>query len=251
MVFGFSNAETDSWSAPLTIVSLALSVALLVTFVVIERRAKFPLLPLHVVVDRARGGAYASIALAGSGVFGVFLFLTYYMQQNLGFSPLMTGVAFLPMTAVIVVTADDRSGTKLLDRIGAKPLITTGDDPRRDLDDPTHPALARRHLRRRRTAEPAGDRPRLWAASSLPPSAPRRSGVERNEAGVASAMVNTSQQVGGSVGTALLSTLLRERRHRLRLQPRRRPGRCAPPPQIHGYTTAFWWGGGDLRPRPC
>jgi MFS family permease len=86
VVYGFSNAETHSWTAPLTIVALAASVVLLTAFVAIERRTNDPLLPLHVVWDRARGGAYASIALAGSGVFGVFLFLTFYMQQNLGYS---------------------------------------------------------------------------------------------------------------------------------------------------------------------
>jgi MFS family permease len=76
LVLGFSNAETDSWSAPLTIFSLAASVVLLTTFVLVERRTRDPLLPLHIVLDRARGGAYASIALAGAGIFGVFLVLT-------------------------------------------------------------------------------------------------------------------------------------------------------------------------------
>jgi len=125
LVYGFSNAETHSWSHPVTIVALVVSVVLLVGFVAIERRAEHPLLPLHVVWDRARGGAYASIALAGSGVFGVFLFLTFYMQQNLGFSPLTTGLAFLPMTFVIVVTATTVQ-TRVLHRTGAKPLIITG-----------------------------------------------------------------------------------------------------------------------------
>ncbi len=85
---------------------------------VIERRAAHPLLPLHIVWDRGRGGAYASIALAGAGVFGVFLFLTFYMQQKLGFSPLKTGVAFLPMTAVIVVTVDDGADAGCCHRTG-------------------------------------------------------------------------------------------------------------------------------------
>ncbi len=67
----------------MTIIALAASVVLLAAFVMIERRHAHPLLPLHIVWDRARGGAYASIVLAGSGVFGVFLFLTYFMQQNL------------------------------------------------------------------------------------------------------------------------------------------------------------------------
>jgi MFS family permease len=87
LVYGFSNAETHSWTAPLTIVALAASVVLLVAFVLVERSRADPLLPLHIVRDRARGGAYLSILLAGAGIFAVFLFLTYYMQENLGFSP--------------------------------------------------------------------------------------------------------------------------------------------------------------------
>ena len=88
LVFGFSHAETSSWSNPITIAALAISAVLLTGFIALERRVEHPLLPLHIVRDRARGGAYASIALAGSAVFGVFLFLTYYLQQNLGYSPL-------------------------------------------------------------------------------------------------------------------------------------------------------------------
>ena len=125
LVYGFSNAETDSWSDPITIFALVASAVLLTTFVAIERRAAHPLLPLHIVRDRGRGGAYASIALAGAGVFGVFLFLTFYMQQNLGFSALKTGVAFLPMTAMIVVTSTTVQ-TKLLFRIGARRLVAFG-----------------------------------------------------------------------------------------------------------------------------
>ena len=96
LVYGFSHAETTSWSDPLTILALAASAVLLTAFLVLERRVAHPLLPLHIVWDRARGGAFATIALAGSAVFAVFLFLTYYLQQNLGYSPLKTGLAFLP-----------------------------------------------------------------------------------------------------------------------------------------------------------
>ena len=125
LVYGFSNAETHSWTAPVTIIALVASVVLLVSFVLIEQRAAHPLLPLHIVWNRARGGAYASIALAGVGVFAVFLFLTYFMQDNLGLSPLTTGVAFLPMTALIVLSSTTAQ-TRILPRTGAKPLIVTG-----------------------------------------------------------------------------------------------------------------------------
>jgi hypothetical protein len=98
LVFGFSNAETHSWTAPATIIALAASPVLLVSFVAIERRSRHPLLPLHIVRDRARGGAYLSILLAAAGIFGVFFFLTFFMQLNLHFSPITSGLAFLPLT---------------------------------------------------------------------------------------------------------------------------------------------------------
>ena len=145
--------------APLTLACFAASAVLLTSFVFIERRTDHPLLPLHIVWDRGRGGAYASIALAGSGVFGVFLFLTFYMQQTLGFSALKTGVAFLPMTAVIVVTSTTVQ-TKLLRRVGARKLITVRHDPRPAGDALLHPPGAREHLRRRRAAGAAGHRRR-------------------------------------------------------------------------------------------
>ena len=125
LVYGFSNAETTSWTDPITIIALGLSAMLLLGFIALERRVEHPLLPLHIVWDRARGGAYATIALAGSAVFAVFLFLTYYLQQNLGYSPLKTGLAFLPMTVMIVLTATTVQ-TRVLPRTGAKPLVVTG-----------------------------------------------------------------------------------------------------------------------------
>jgi MFS family permease len=123
LIYGFSNAETHSWTAPATIVALIASLVLLSAFVFIERRAKHPLLPLHVVWNRARGGAYTSLALAGSGVFAVFLFLSFYMQQNLAFSPLATGLAFLPMTGAIALTSINVQ-TRVMPHTGAKPLVT-------------------------------------------------------------------------------------------------------------------------------
>jgi EmrB/QacA subfamily drug resistance transporter len=241
LVYGFSNAETNSWSDPVTVFALVAGAVLLCAFVAIERRVAHPLLPLHIVWDRARGGAYASIALAGSGVFGVFLFLTFYMQQNLHFSPLKTGLAFLPMTAVIVVTATTVQ-TKLLERIGAKRLIAAG----------MTLGLAAMVSFTRLT--PGGS----YAGHVLPgllviglgmgcifaPSFGTATlGVDRHEAGVASAMVNTSQQVGGSIGTALLSTLFAS--SAAAFASSHAPGAgLREAATVHGYTTAFWWAAG-------
>jgi hypothetical protein len=94
-VCGFSNAETHSWSAAGTIASLAVGVALLVGFVVIQRRGPHPLLPLRIVLDRNRGGSFLALGVSTTGIFGVFLFLTDCLQQSLRFSPVKTGLAFL------------------------------------------------------------------------------------------------------------------------------------------------------------
>ena len=97
VVFGFSRAEAAGWGAPITVAFLAAAALLLSGFVLWERRSSHPLLPLRVVLDRNRGGAYLVVGIASTGMFGVFLFLTYYLQQTLGYSPVTTGLAFVPM----------------------------------------------------------------------------------------------------------------------------------------------------------
>jgi EmrB/QacA subfamily drug resistance transporter len=241
LVYGFSNAETHSWSATVTIAALVVSVLLLTAFVVVEKRVANPLLPLHIVWDRARGGAYAAIALAGSGVFGVFLFLTYYLQQNLGFSPVRTGLAFLPMTGVIVVTATTVQ-TLVLHRVGAKRLVAGG---------MVLGLIAMIIFTRLKPASSylADVLPGLiiiglgMGCIFAPAFGTATLGVQRTEAGVASAMVNTSQQVGGSVGTALLSTFFATAVASYATAHAGSRG-LANAASIHGYTTAFWWAAG-------
>jgi EmrB/QacA subfamily drug resistance transporter len=241
LVFGFSNAETQSWTAPLTIVALVASPVLLITFLAIERRVKHPLLPLHIVRDRARGGAYVSILLAAAGIFGVFFFLTFYMQETLRFSPLTAGVAFLPMTAVLVATSVTAQ-TRILPRTGAKPLVLTG---------MTLGVIAMIVFTR---LTPGGAYvthvlPGLliigvgMGSIFAPAIGTATLGVDVNETGVASAMVNTSQQVGGSVGLALLSTLSASAAARYALSHSHLQG-LASAAAVHGYTTAFWWSAG-------
>jgi EmrB/QacA subfamily drug resistance transporter len=241
LVYGFSNAETSSWTDPVTVVALAACIVLLNAFIAIERRSDHPLLPLHIVWNRARGGAYSAIVLAGSGVFAVFLFLTYFMQQNLGFSPLTNGLAFLPMTALIV-TSSTTSQTRILPRIGAKPLIVTG---------MTLGLIAMLLLTRLSpTSSYAGSvLPSLlilgvgMGTIFAPAFGTATLGVSGGEAGVASAMVNTSQQVGGSVGTSLLSTLFASSAAGFARSHAGDPHLQAAA-AVHGYTTAFWWATG-------
>jgi EmrB/QacA subfamily drug resistance transporter len=241
LVYGFSNAETHGWGAPLTIVALVAGVALLAAFVAIERRVDHPLLPLRVVADRGRGGAYLAVAIVGAGMFGVFLFLTYYLQQTLGFSPLQTGLAFLPMMGVIMPTGAIGQ-TRLVPRFGTRRLVTLGmvlggiamlilTRVTVDSSYATHvlPGLMVMGLGLGLVMAPA------MSTATL--------GVERHDAGVASAMVNTGQQIGGSIGTALLSTLSAGAAHSY--------GAAHGPAAdvlaqaaVHGYTTAFVWSAG-------
>ena len=118
LVYGFSNAAAHSWHAPSTWGFLAAGVALGAGFAVWQGRAAHPLLPPRVVLDRNRGGAYASMLIASAGLFGIFLFLTYYLQQTLGYSPLITGVAFLPLSAGLILAAN-LSTTVLMPRFGS------------------------------------------------------------------------------------------------------------------------------------
>ena len=238
LVYGFSNAETHSWSATATIVALVASPVLLTAFVMIERRAKYPLLPLHIVLDRARGGSYTAIALSGAGIFGVFLFLTYFLQQQLALSPLTTGLAFLPLTGVLIVTSTTVQ-TRVIQHTGVKPLILLG----------TALGAVAMFLFTRLTPDST------YASDVLPGLlilgvglgcifAPAFStgtlGVEGREAGVAAAMINTSQQVGGSVGTALLSTIFASAVTRYATSHPHTPG-LASAASVHGDTVAFWW----------
>jgi EmrB/QacA subfamily drug resistance transporter len=238
LVYGFSNAETHSWGATATVVALVASPVLLTAFVLIERRAKHPLLPLHIVWDRARGGAYTTLALASAGVFAVFLFLTYFLQQQRGLSPLTTGLAFLPLTGILVVTSTTVQ-TRVIQHTGVKPLVLAG----------TTLGGVAMFLFTRLTPGSS------YATHVLPgllvlgvgmgcifaPSFSTATlGVEGSEAGVASAMVNTSQQVGGSVGTSLLSTIFASALSSYLATHLHTPG-VADAAAVHGYTTAFWW----------
>jgi EmrB/QacA subfamily drug resistance transporter len=236
LVYGFSHAETTSWGDTLTIGMLAASAVLLTSFVLIQLRSKNPLLPLRIVLDRGRGGAYLAMGLAGAGMFGVFLFLTFYLQNTLGFSPIQSGVAFLPMSAAIITTATTAT-TRLVPRLGAKPLVMTG---------MTFAAGAMAFFAQLQVDS-------SYALHILPGLvllgvglglvfAPAFStatiGVDHSDAGVASAMVNTSQQVGGSIGTALLSTLAGSAVTGYIADHGPRAAEAA---AVHGYTTAFYW----------
>jgi EmrB/QacA subfamily drug resistance transporter len=241
LVYGFSNAETQSWTASATIIALAASVVLLCAFVVIEKRVAHPLLPLHILLDRGRGGAYVSVLLSAAGIFAAFFFLTYYMQQTLLFSPLTTGLSFLPMTGVLVATSITVQ-TKVLPRTGAKPLVMAGMTlgmiamilltrltPGSNYASDVLPSLLIMGLGMGCIFAPA-----IGTATLR---------VDVHDTGIASAMVNTSQQIGGSVGLALLSTLSASAATGYAVSHSHLRD-LASAAAVHGYTTAFTWTAG-------
>ena len=257
LVYGFTEAAraknpddprstaVRGWGDPTTLTFLVVAVVLLVAFVLWERRARNPMLPLRVVLDRNRGGSFLVFLLVGAGLFAMFLFLTYYFQVNLGYSPLEAGFAFLPFSLGIILTAGFVS--QLLPRVGPRALMLPGLTmavvgmlllTRIDQDSSywalVFPAMAIMSVG--------------LAGVFIPAASTSLVGVESHDAGVASAMLNTSQQIGGSLGTALLNTLFASAVTAFFIDnPPTRPGQAQqtlPLAFIHGYHVAFFWGAG-------
>ena len=125
VVYGFAHAVTTSWANYATWGSLVLGVAFLTAFVYWQQRTKYPLLPLRLLLNRARGGSLIALFLTSIGIFGISLFLAYYLQGTLGYSPLRTGVAFLPLVGAIALSAFIASA-RLLAVSGPRPLVPAG-----------------------------------------------------------------------------------------------------------------------------
>jgi EmrB/QacA subfamily drug resistance transporter len=243
LVFGLARGESDGWSDPLTLGCLIGSAVLLAGFVALQRRAAHPLLPLRVIADRNRGASFLAIGTASTGAFGVFLFLTFYLQNTKGMTALETGLAFLPLSFTVAPTAGIVS-TRVLPRTGPRPLVPAG---------MALAALGMVLLTRIGidTAYASHVLPSLiligvgFGLTMAPAFATATFGVPAHDSGAASAMVNTSQQVGGAVGTALLSTLAVSATTGFMTD------RGAGPELLHraaveGYVTAFWWAAGIL-----
>ncbi len=238
LVYGLSHAETTAWSDPFTIGFLLLGASLLAIFGYFETRAAFPLLPPRVVLNRTRGGSMLAMLFASIGIFGVFLFLTYYMQGTLGFSPVKTGLAFLPMVAALASMAQV-SNRVLLPKVGPKVIVPIG-----LLMGAV--AMYMLHLVGLHSSYASHVLPYLillglgFGLSLAPSFSTGTLGLQPHDAGVGSATLNTSQQVGGSIGTALLNTLAAGAATAYLV------GRVASPGNLraaalHSYTTAFLW----------
>lgn len=247
LVYGFTRAESAGWSDGLTVGMFVASAVLLAAFVATEAKVKSPLLPLRVLTERNRGGVYLSLGLAIIAMFGLFLFLTFYLQLVKGYSPVRTGFAFLPMIAGMI-TGSTQIGARLMTRMAPRLLMGPGfvvaaigmllltqlevDSSYAGLILPAQLLLG------------LGMGTAFMPAMSL-----STHGVDPADAGVASAMVNTSQQVGGAIGTALLNTIAASATTSyiashaagaadaklLELQG-----------IVHGFSAAIWWAVGIL-----
>jgi EmrB/QacA subfamily drug resistance transporter len=250
LVYGFTRAESDGWSDAGTLGLFVAAVVLLVSFVAIEARTKEPLLPLRVVTDRDRGGVYLSLGLAVIGMFGLFLFLTYYMQAVKGYNPVVTGLAFLPMVACMI-TGSTQIGARLMTRVRPRLLMVPGFLvaalgmlllTRIDLHTPYVTGIL-----------PAFVLMGLGMGTAFMPGMSLSTyGVQPRDAGIASAMVNTSQQVGGAIGTALLNTIAAgattayATSHAAAATSAQAGRVLKLESMVHGYTTAIWWAVGVL-----
>jgi EmrB/QacA subfamily drug resistance transporter len=249
LVYGFSNAATHNWHTPSTYGFLIAGVALAVVFAIWQGRAANPLLPPRVVLDRNRGGAYLSMLIASSGMFGTFLFLTYYLQQTLGYSPVVAGFAFLPIAGGIA-TAANLSTIVLMPRVGPKPLVATG------MLVAAGAAVWLAQLGAHTAYVDGVLGPLILTGIGLgmviaPSINTGTYGVAQQDAGVASASVTVGQQLGASIGTSLLNTIFASAVTSYiaaHLASARVIGRQALTglALAHGYDTAFWWTAGIL-----
>ena len=224
IVLGFGRSEVLGWTSSVTIGALAVGVVSLTAFVLVETRASAPLLPLSIVRSRVRGTSYLVMSLAAVGMFSVYLFMAYYLQRTLGFSPALAGVAFLP-NAVSVAIGSAVSSAVLVPRFGIRLPVTAGS------------ALAAAGFVYFTGIEADG----AYVTTVLPgmlmaglglgavfgsAMASASAGVPPAQTGIASATVNTTQQIGGSIGIAVLTSLS--------LSASRLGG------EIAGYHAAFW-----------
>jgi len=238
LVYGFSHADTTSWTNHYTIGFLALGVVLLGSFAWFETRAKFPLLPMRIVLSRTRGGSMLAMLFASVGIFGVFLFLTYYLQSTLGWSPVKTGLGFLPMVGALALMAQV-SNRVLLPRFGPRPIIPVGLLV-------AAAGLYELHNVGVDTSYMSHVLPYIivlgfgFGLSLAPAFSTGTLGLSPQDAGVGSAAVNTSQQIGGSIGTALLNTLAASATAAF-LVGSAVTAATTKAAALHGYTTAFLW----------
>ncbi|WP_406008225.1 MFS transporter [Streptomyces sp. NBC_00637] len=247
IVYGFSEAEPRGWTDPLVLGLFAGGIVLLTVFVWWQTKARVPLLPLHIIKDRNRAGCFLTMGLAIIGMFGLFLFMTYYLQVILGYSPLKTGLAFLPLTVAIIIGSTQISA-RLMSRVPPRMLMVPG----------MLLAAGGMVILTQLTVDSSYSSEILPALllmglgmglTFMPVFSTATAGVAPQDSGVTSATVNTSQQVGGSIGTALLNTIATTSTTAYisaHLTDPARKAQVAAEGTVHGYTVAIWWAAGIM-----
>ena len=245
LVYGFTRAESHGWTEGWTLAMFVATAVLLASFVVTERKVSAALLPLRVVLDRNRGGAYLTMALMMIAMFALFLFLTYYMQVVQDYSAMRAGVAFLPMVGGMLI-GSTQIGARLVTRIPARMLMGPGlltaaagmlILTQLQIDSSyllILPALVLLGIG--------------MGTTFMPAMSVAVHGVEARDTGIASAMLNTSQQVGGAIGIALLNTIAAgaTTAYLAANAASGAPELVQLEGLVHGFTTAIWWAVGVL-----
>jgi EmrB/QacA subfamily drug resistance transporter len=247
LVAGFSEVQPRGWTDQAVLGLFATALVLLATFVWWQTRAPQPLLPLHIVRDRIPAGCFLTMCLAIIGAFGVSLLMTYYMQVVLGYSPLWTGLGYLPMTVATVV-ASTQISARLLPRVAPRTLMVPG----------TVLTAGGMMLLTRTTVHATYATQILpglvlmgfgMGLTFMPIYATATAGVAPRESGVTSATVSTSQQVGASIGTALLNTIATTGSTAYiaaHLHDPAERARIVHEGAVHGYSVALWWAAGIM-----
>jgi hypothetical protein len=241
IVYGFAHVESTSWTDAVALGCMIGGAVLLVVFVWLETKVAHPLLPLRVVLDRTRGGSFVAVFVIGMGMFSIFLFLTYYFAASLGYSPIKTGLAYLPMVAAVAVSSTTTS-LLVLPKIGPKIVVSAS----------FLVAAAGMALLTRLSLDST------YAAHIMPglillglglggvistAFQGATSGLHHDDTGVASALINTGQQIGGSISTALLTTIASSATTDY-LTSHKPSALAAARAGVEGYTATLAWGSG-------
>ena len=241
IVYGFAHVESTSWTDPVALGSMIVGALLLVVFVWLESKVAHPLLPLRVVLDRTRGGSFVAVFVIGMGMFSVFLFLTYYLAASLGYTPIRTGLAYLPMVTAVALSSTTVS-LLVLPKLGPKIVVSAS----------FLVAAAGMGLLTQLELDST------YAAHILPglillglglggvmatAFQGATSGLHHEDTGVASALINTAQQIGGSISTALLTTIASSATTDY-LTSHKASAMAAAQAGVEGYTATLAWGSG-------
>jgi EmrB/QacA subfamily drug resistance transporter len=239
LVFGSAEAQTDGWGAALALTPLIAGGLLLIGFVVLQKFDRHPLIPLRVLADRNRGAAYLTLLLGQAGVFALFLFLTYYFQSVLHYSPIRTGVAFLPMMVAVALVATLTQSVLVLHLsmrvIVAAGLIISGAGTalltQADASSPyaswVLPGLI---------LVGSGIGSAIVSAVAI-----GQQGVDPRDAGTAGAVNNVAQQLGAALGIAVISTFAATATNHYLTH---HGSTAAVSATVHGFAVGYWWAAG-------